>query len=120
MRKRNLPALAVILISTPVCLLIAIGFALSVFVGGSTGGTLSSGRSVMAHSNGLRLSSTLAKDTATISTAGRTIVVKPKTLLVDGVPVGTIDEAVKDVKIEVQYGQIRFLADGKVVATTQR
>jgi len=88
--------------------------------GMSSGGTLSSGRMVTASSTSWRLSTRNSQDTATIETAGHTIVVAPTTLLVDGNKVGTIDAGVKSVSVKVTGGKITFVADGKIVAAFRK
>lgn len=85
--------------------------------GGSAGGTLSTGRTVVAHSDSFSLSSSFSKDTATVKTAGRTIVVAPASLIVDGLTVAEIDEGISKVEVAVKRGAITFVADGRAVAT---
>ena len=98
--------------------LVFLVFALS--GGGSAGGTLSTGRSVIAYSDSAFLTSQLTADTAIIETAGKTIVVRPTVLLVDGSEVATIPASVADVRVVVEDGFITFFADGEVVPTTLR
>lgn len=88
---------------------------LAAVAGGSAGGTLASGRSVMTYSDGLMLTSTFSADTATIRTAGHTIVVAPTELTVDGRTVAKIDESVAGVNVHVQDGTVEFEADGCAV-----
>lgn len=90
------------------------------FAGGSAGGTLPSGRSVMTHSDSISLSSTFSSDTATIETAGKKILVQPTSLIVDGVTVANIDKDVADVQVRVNRGVITFVADGTPVQTSLR
>ncbi|TNV71540.1 hypothetical protein FGO68_gene8767 [Halteria grandinella] len=85
--------------------------------GGSAGGTLASGRTVTANSDSLFLRSQFTKDSATIRTAGKQIVVAPKSLIVDGVPVAKIEEETKDVQVNVKNGNVTFQADGADVET---
>lgn len=94
--------------------------ATAIFGGGSAGGTLPSGRSVMAHSDSISLSSTLSGDTATIETAGMKILVQPTSLVVDGVIVADIDKDVADVQVHVNRGVVSFVADGRLVETSPR
>ena len=101
-------------------LLITILLAAAIFAGGSAGGTLASGRSVMTHSDSISLSSTFTSDTATIETAGKKILVQPTSLVVDGVIVANIDKDVADVQVRVKRGVITFVADGTPVATSLR
>lgn len=90
------------------------------FAGGSAGGTLASGRSVMTHSDSIWLSSTFSSDTATIETAGKKILVQPTSLIVDGVIVANIDKDVVDVQVRVKRGVVNFVADGAPVQTSLR
>ena len=92
----------------------------AMFSGGSAGGTLASGRSVMTHSDSMFLSSDLRGDTATIKTSGKIIVIEPTTLLVDNAYVATIDEKVSDITVNVKNGTVTFVADGKTVTTAMR
>lgn len=108
-----------LLIGIPLVAIVALLVA-AMFAGGSAGGTLPSGRSVMAHSDSMWLSSTLASDTATIETAGRKILVQPTSLIVDGVTVANIDQDVSDVQVRVKRGVITFVADGAPVPTSLR
>lgn len=87
----------------------------AMLAGGSAGGTLQSGRSVLTYSDSIYLSSKTTKDTATIQTARKTIQVKPTTLIVDGLTVATIDEKVADVRVHVKRGNVTFMADGTPV-----
>lgn len=92
--------------------------AVVLFAGGSAGGTLASGRAVMAHSDALSMSTSFSADTATIQTAGRTICVLPTSLIIDGITVASIDESVADIQVDVQRGVVTFTADGQKVKTT--
>lgn len=92
----------------------------AMLAGGSAGGTLASGRSVMTHSDSISLSSTFTSDTATIETARKKILVQPTSLVVDGVVVATIDKDVAEVQVRVKRGVITFVADGATVATSLR
>jgi len=88
--------------------------------GGSAGGMLSTGRTVFTHSDSVSLESTFSQDTATIKTAGKTIVVAPQSLIVDGVTVADIAEKVSKVDVSVKRGVVTFVADGRPVETTFR
>ena len=92
--------------------------ALVSLAGGSAGGTLSSGRTVMVFSDTLYLCSESSKESATITANFRKIVVHPTSLIVDGRKVGDLDEAVRAVEVRVKFGSITFLADGQDVPTT--
>ena len=119
MTRRWLTALCPIVVAIPVLAVISF-ITLESFSGGAAGGTLATGRSVMTYSDSLFLSSELRGDTATIKTGGKTIIVKPTALFVDGSSVATIDEKVSDVEVRVKDGTIRFLADGEMVTPTMR
>jgi hypothetical protein len=97
-----------------VLLVLAVGF----FVGwsGGAGGTLESGRLVMAYSDSWYLHCGFQADHATIKTAGHTILVAPQNLQVDGESVANIDLATKAVTVTVRDGAIEFVADNKPVA----
>jgi hypothetical protein len=86
----------------------------------SVGGTLQSGRSVTATSDSWYLTCNNSPDTATIRTAGRTIVVAPAKVTVDGKLVAPLDVAACEVEVRVKDGQIEFLADGTSVGTVVR
>lgn len=88
--------------------------------GGSTSGTLQSGRTVSASSDSWYLTCNNAPDTATIRTAGRTIVVAPDKVTVDGKLVAPLDVAACQVEVRVRDGQIELLADGTSVGTVVR
>lgn len=111
-------------ISLAVMLLLAMAMAsillAAMFAGGSAGGTLSTGRNVMAHSDSLSLSTAFSSDTATIETAGKIIVIQPGALIVDGTTVAFIDKDVADVQVKVKRGFVTFEADGKPVQTVVR
>ncbi len=113
------PRIKSLLIGFPL-LAIAILLGTVMFAGGSAGGTLPSGRSVMTHSDSVLLSSTFSSDTATIETAGKKILVQPTSLIVDGVTVANIDQGVADVQVCVKRGVVTFVADGRPVQTSLR
>lgn len=89
-------------------------------VGGSAGGTLATGRSIWTQSDCIRLSSELRGDTATIKTGGKTIVVGPTNILIDGTSVATINESISDVKVHVKNGAVSFVVDGRPMVTSRR
>jgi hypothetical protein len=89
--------------------------------GGSAGGTLASGRSVMTYSDAWGgLTSSFTADTAKIATAGRTIVIGPDEILIDGRSVTRINRATKSVDVRVEGNAISFVADGRTVAKCPR
>jgi hypothetical protein len=119
MKKRIVIRICLVALAVPIAaalLLIVIG----AFSGGSAGGTLATGRSVMTHSDSIYLSSELRGDTATIKTDGKTIVVGPTHLLIDGAKVATINEAVADVQVRVNNGAVAFVADGRPIKTNRQ
>ena len=117
---RRLPiTICLLVVLLPICAGLSF-LAFAMFSGGSAGGTLASGRSVLTYSDSMFLSSELRGDTAVIKTDGKIIVVKPTTLVVDGANVACIDERVSVVEVTIKNGMINFVADGKTVATTLR
>ena len=117
MKKRLFTATRLAIVAIPMVAVVSL-LAIALFSGGSAGGTLATGRSVMTYSDSMFLSSEFRDDTATIKTDGKMIVVKPTALLVDGVNVATIDAKVADVKIRVKDGTVDLFADGRKVAST--
>ena len=95
-----------------VLLLIYVAVAMQ-FSTSSAGGTLPSGRTVTTQSDSWYISSGFSNDTATIETAGHSIVVAPTQLTVDGAIYATIAQNVKAVSVTVNDGEISFTADGK-------
>ena len=93
-----------------ICLAVAVQFSTS-----SAGGTLASGRSVTTQSDSWYISSGFSNNTATIHTAGHSIVVTPTQLTIDGAIYATIAESIKAVAVTVNDGEITFTADGKPV-----
>ena len=83
----------------------------------SAGGTLRSGRAVVAYSRGLSLSAEFQDDTATFRTKGKTIVVAPTAVSVDGAEVARIDAVASNVQVHVHAEGIDIAADGKPVDT---
>ncbi|MBL8814408.1 MAG: hypothetical protein JNL58_00145 [Planctomyces sp.] len=108
-----------VLIAVPL-LVIAMLFAAVAASGSSAGGTLRSGRSVIANSDSIYCWCTFASDTATIKTGRKEIVVQPTALLVDGVAVAEIENDVAQIQVQVERGEVTFLADGKPVNTSIR
>ena len=90
------------------------------FASGSAGGTLESGRSVMTYADSWYLGTEFQGDTATIRTAGHTIVVAPTQLSVDGKMLATMDKSIAAVDVTVRDGEIWFVADGTEVARCRR
>lgn len=119
MPQRRIKALVFVIVATPLLILVAL-LAIGMFGGGSAHGTLPTGRRINAYSNAMSLSSTFGFDTATIKTGGKTIVVKPTRLIVDGTVVASINEHVTDIEVRVKRGGIAFVADGKLVPTAPR
>lgn len=101
-------------------LAITITLGSAMLAGGSAGGRLLSGRTVMTHSDSISLSSTFSSDSATIETAEKKILVQPISLIVDGMTVATIDSSVVDVQVLVKRGLVSFVADGTNVQTSQK
>lgn len=85
--------------------------------GGSAGGTLSSGRTVLAYSDSIYITTQFSPDTATIQTAGKTIVIGPTKILIDEKEAATIKETAKLVQVTIKKGTVTILADGQPVNT---
>ena len=120
MAKPNIKSL---LIGVPLLAIAIVGIVLlgaAMLAGGSAGGTLSSGRSVMTYSDSVSLSSTFSPDTATIEISGKKILVQPTSLIVDGTIVANIKKDVADVQVHVKRGVVTFVADGTAVKTLLR
>ncbi|QDT25692.1 hypothetical protein Enr10x_09890 [Gimesia panareensis] len=96
------------------------GVVLAALNGGSSSGTLPSGRSVTTHSDSWNLESRYEKDTVSIKTAGFKIQVTPGRVDVDGQRVAYLDTAAKNVAVDVKSGEITVHADGKWVVTVRR
>ncbi len=109
------PAIILLIVIAGIFMLaVAATIGLVVLAGGSAGGTLRSGRSVITHSDSLSLTTTFSRDTATIETAGKLIVVEPGRLLVDGKTIAEISPD-SDIEINVKRGVVEFVADGKSI-----
>lgn len=108
-----------VLIAVPL-LAITMLIAIVVIPGSSAGGTLRSGRAIVAKSDSIYCWCTFASNTATINTGRKEIVVQPTALLVDGVAVADIDEDVAFVQVQGKRGLVTFVADGATLQTTQR
>jgi hypothetical protein len=105
------------------CLLVALVTLVVVsmqFATSSAGGTLDTGRVVMASAKSWYISAEYQRDTATIRTAGHTIVVAPTELLVDGKSLTAIDRKISSVEVTVGEREISFVADGREVARSRR
>ncbi len=105
------------------CLLIAIAAVLTFGEFSASASTsLKSGRSITAVTHtwrGVDVTEN-SNDTATIDTAGYSIVVTPKQLIVDGHVFATIDGNTKSVVVDVSRGEVAFKADGDLVGTLSR
>jgi len=86
----------------------------------SSGGTLATGRSVTTEADSWYVGMECSDDTATIRTAGRTIVVAPTQLSIDGKQVAVIDKNVAAVEVTVRGGEVSFTADGQPVVNARR
>lgn len=83
--------------------------------GGSTAGTLPSGRMVSASSDTLWMSQSNAKDTATLSLGPTTVVVGPTQVTIDGKPVATLSARVKAVAVKRADRRVSIVADGTTI-----
>lgn len=88
--------------------------------GGSTSGTLASGRSVTVNADEWYLETMYSGDTAQIKTPKFLIMVAPEQVTVNAKPIATIESAVKAVDVNVQNGTVTILANGKSVGTYTR
>jgi len=86
-------------------------------VGGSlpAGATLPTGRSISASADSWNIGLETSGDSATIRTAGRTILVAPTRVFVDGRFVAPIAAAAKAIEVKVNDGQVDVIADGIAV-----
>ena len=101
-------------------LCIVAGAVLSVSSSAST--TLRSGRSIVATSHcwsGVDLTEK-GNDFVEIHSAGYSIVVAPKQLIVDGRTFAVIDDKVKSVDVDITKSKIAFKADGDPVGSLVR
>ena len=98
-----------------ICLAVAVQFSTS-----SAGGTLTSGRTVTTQSDSWYISSGFSNDTATIETAGHSIVVAPTQLTINGAIYATIAKNIKAIAVKVNDGEISFTADGTPVPPYRR
>tara|TARA_R110002095_G_scaffold215691_3_gene210621 strand:+ start:21599 stop:21973 length:375 start_codon:yes stop_codon:yes gene_type:complete len=88
--------------------------------GGSTSGTLASGRSVTVSTDEWYLETMYSGDSAQIKTPKFIIMVAPEQVTVNGKPIATIESAVKAVDVNVQIGTVTILANGKPAGTYTR
>src|SRR5690606_28355411 len=101
---------------------IACGFmllaALVVFAasrGGSCGGTLASGRAVVANSDTLWVASKFDDDTSHLSMGLLKVDVEPTQVVVEGKPIATLNPQAKSVVVTRADGQLTVVADGTTV-----
>jgi hypothetical protein len=115
MTKRLLTALACV-----VGLVLVAVVAIAATSGGAAGATLTSGRAVTVQSDAWRLDCRFSRDTATIDTKGRKIVVAPTEISVDGRPLVQISAAIRSVDVRVDGDAIDFVGDGRPIARFAR
>jgi hypothetical protein len=108
-------AFACLLVALVTLVVIGVQFATS-----TSGGTLDTGRTVMTSARSWYIGTEFQSDTATIRTAGHTIVVAPTELLVDGKSLTVIDRKISSVEVTVGKREISFVADGREVARCRR
>ena len=104
-------------------LLLGVGFVVTTAdISASAGCTLPSGRSVNPTSHTWRGVDLAQKpnNIVEINTAGYSIVVTPKQLIVDGRTFAEIDDKVKSVDIDITNREIAFRADGDPVGSLVR
>ncbi len=100
-------------------LLLLVGVVIT-FAQASAGCTLMTGRSISATSNGWSLSLESTKDTTTIRTSGRKIVVAPNFVQIDGQRVANIDPAIKLIDVRVARGGVTVIGDDQEISTFLR
>lgn len=100
--------------------LLLVGLGLASLGGGAAGGTLPSGRSISAKSDTPSLRCDFQTDTATIVGGGRTIVVRPERLEVDGEHAADIAADALEISVSLRRGQIHIIADGSPVTVNRR
>lgn len=121
--KRFARMIGIIMACLFLCLLIAVAYIITfaeVLQSAST--TLRSGRSINATSHcwqGVDVSET-SNDSASIDTAGCTIVVAPKQLIVAGQTFATIDEKAKSIDVDISRDEIAIKVDGQRVGSLLR
>lgn len=83
--------------------------------GGSCGGTLASGRAVVANSDTLWVASKFDDDTSHLSLGLLKVDVEPAQVVVEGEPIVTLDPLAKAVVVTRRDGQLTVVADGATV-----
>jgi hypothetical protein len=101
-------------------LLLLVGLGLASLGGGAAEVTLPSGRSISAKSDTPSLRCDFQTDTATIIGGGRTIIVRPERLEVDGQHAADIAPEARDISVSLRRGQVHMVADGSPVAVRHR
>jgi hypothetical protein len=119
MRTGRLLPVALVLLAMPLIAIVVL-IAAGMLAGGSTSGTLATGRTVVTYSDSMFLSSAFSGGTATIKTAGQTILVCPNSLSIDGIKVADIDEAVTSVEVRMKRREVTVIADGQPVTLTYK
>src|SRR4051812_44873318 len=121
--KRVAPMIGIIMGCLFLGLLIAVAYIITFAeVSQSASATLRSGRSINATSHcwqGVDVSET-SNDSASIDTAGYTIVVAPRQLIVAGQTFATVDEQAKSIDVDISHEEIAFKVDGKRVGSLLR
>ena len=88
--------------------------------GGSCGGTMQSGRCVMAHPDAWYVNSSFDRDVATITTPDHLVVVSPTEIDVDGHTRILIEASTQTVDVHIRRGTVTLVADGKTIAECSR
>jgi hypothetical protein len=86
----------------------------------STSCQLASGRQIECTAIGIYISLETHKDSAVIRTLSRTVAVNPTSLQVDGRNVATIPAATKSVDVNIDGGEVTFVADGQSIGSVRR
>lgn len=83
--------------------------------GGSTGGTLASGRVISASSDTFSIGQSNDADTATLTLGSTTVIVEPKRVVIDGQPAVRLNPQTKRVQVTRASHKLRVVADGAIV-----
>jgi hypothetical protein len=83
------------------------------------GPTLPAGRSISANADSLFIGLETSKDSATIRTTWRTVLVEPTRISIDGHFIAAIPATAKDIVVQVHSGDIVLTADGKMIEPGQ-
>ena len=92
----------------------------SFYAQASTSCQLPSGRRIVCTATGVYLSLETQKDSATIRTLGHTVSILPAQLQVDGRRLANIPVSTQSVNVNINGGEVTFIADGQPVGSVRR